>query len=472
MDLIEKAALRFFESFYEYYRHFAWHHVSQDPFVDNWHIHYICRQLHDYKDAIVSRKPIEDMIINIPPGSSKSSMISQAFPTWLWLWDPSINVIVSSYGSALSTDHSIKAKKIIQSKEFNIFFEGLFKHLHGKTLTFEKDNEGYWSNNFGGQYVVASTGGAVTGRHGHLIIRDDPDKPEDVHSATYRKKVHRYHDETLSTRKKNKDATPTITVMQRLDEDDSTAHDLKKGLATRHICLPAQESNKVQPEWLRLEYQEGLLDPNRMSRETLEREKIKLGTYGYSGQFLQEPYPEEGGMVKKEWFCYLNSGDLDPGLVWDVWIDGAYTDKTDNDPTGIMVCAYDALNGRVIVRHFESKWLVLPDLTKRVAAMESPEYGIDRASMVYIEPKASGLSLIQELRKESLMNVTRISGKLVQEGKVARLNTSSPKIESSRVWLVRGNWNEEFTKQITGFPNVSHDEAVDLLGYACKKYLY
>ena len=469
MDKIEKAALKFFESFYHFYRYYAWDFISQDEFVDNWHIRYLCQELHQYRDAVVKRRPIEDLIINIPPGSSKSSIISQAFPVWLWLHDPSVTVIVSSYAAALSTDHSIKAKRIIQNPQFVIFFDAIFQHLHGKSLQIEKDNEGYWSNNYGGQYITTSTGGSVTGRHAHLIIRDDPMNPEQAESTVYRVKAHRFNDATLSTRKKNKDATPTITVMQRLHEDDTTAHELGKDKECRHICLPAELSSKVRPEYLQLEYIDGLLDPVRMSRETLERQRNDVGTYAYSGQFGQEPYPEEGGKVKKEWFCYLDEKDLLPGLVWDVWVDGAYTDKTANDPSGIMICAFDILNNRLIVRNFESRWMVLPDLLKHIKAME---FGVDGASMVYVEPKASGLSLIQELQQNSLMNVSRITGKLVQAGKEARLNTASPKIESSRVWLVRGNWNDEFVKQLTGFPNVSHDEAVDLLGYACKKYLF
>jgi len=74
------------------------------------------------------------------------------------------------------------------------------------------------------------------------------------------------------------------------------------------------------------------------------------------------------------------------------------------------------------------------------------------------------------IQRETLYNVTRITGRLVQDGKMARVKYAAPKCESSRICLVRGNWNDEFVTQLTAFPNYSHDESCDLLGYAVKKY--
>jgi phage terminase large subunit-like protein len=457
----------FKQSLYQFYTEIAWPALAQDKYIDNWHIHEIAKVLRRYKDAIVNREHISDLIINVPPGSSKSSLISQTFPVWLWLHDPKICTIVSSYSNGLSTDHSIKAKSIINSDAFQEIFQDYFQAKHGAKLRFAKDNEGYWINNFGGQYVVTSTGGTVTGRHAHLIIRDDPESPEHSYSDSYRARAQRFNDRTLSTRKKNKDATPTVTVMQRLHEEDTTGHELKKDKELTHICLPAELSDKVVPVDFRAFYINGLLDPNRMNRTVLEAQREDLGTFAYSGQFSQEPYPEEGGKIKKDWFCFMDEGDISEGMVWDVWIDGAYTDKTANDPTGIMICAHDIRNNRIVIRHCESDYLKLPDLIKRLVALE---HGVDGASMYRIEPKASGYSIIQVLQDEEYLNVEKITGKLVTVGKEARLNVSSPKIEGSRVWLVNGNWNSELIKQHTGFPTVSHDEYVDLLGYACWYY--
>ena len=94
----------------------------------------------------------------------------------------------------------------------------------------------------------------------------------------------------------------------------------------------------------------------------------------------------------------------------------------------------------------------------------------NQATMIRIEPKASGYSFIQLIETERTYNVSRITGRLVQDGKMARVKYAAPKVESSRVWLMRGNWNDEFITQLTAFPNYAHDEYPDLLGYAVKHY--
>ena len=48
---------------------------------------------------------------------------------------------------------------------------------------------------------------------------------------------------------------------------------------------------------------------------------------------------------------------------------------------------------------------------------------------------------------------------------------SSSYIESQRVILVRGAWNEAFLHQIALFPNGKHDEHVDLTCYSVEENL-
>src|SRR5690606_41828287 len=102
---------------------------------------------------------------------------------------------------------------------------------------------------------------------------------------------------TLSSRKIDKLVTPTILVMQRLHEEDPTGVMIsKKGTKIKHICLPAEikEGTKVLPEEAKEDYVDGLLDPLRLSREVLEEAQVDLGSYGYAGQYDQNPAPSEG----------------------------------------------------------------------------------------------------------------------------------------------------------------------------------
>ena len=113
----------------------------------------------------------------------------------------------------------------------------------------------------------------------------------------------------------------------------------------------------------------------------------------------------------------------------------------------------------------------MPELIKELPKVIET-YGGDAATMVYVEPKASGLSLIQLIRNETYINITAIKNKLVQAGKMQRANYIAPYAESSRIALVEGNWNDAYIHELTTFPNAAHDEAIDVTAYACRKYLH
>jgi predicted phage terminase large subunit-like protein len=75
-----------------------------------------------------------------------------------------------------------------------------------------------------------------------------------------------------------------------------------------------------------------------------------------------------------------------------------------------------------------------------------------------IENKGSGLSLIQDLRREDIHAIA-ISP---EESKVMRMNAHTAPIEAGVVWLPRrAHWLEEFRREISGFPSGRHNDQVD-----------
>lgn len=471
LETEKRAVIESIKSFYVFFRNF-WHVISAEDFVDNWHIHYLCYELQRLGIAVATKQnKISDYIINVPPGTTKTSIVSIAWPVWMWLIRPSTVTIKTSYSGDLSLDANIKANLIYKSDRFQRWFQPYFLQRFGSEMYLIKDNERDFRNNFGGMLYSSSTGGTVTGKHAHILVRDDPISAEQAESEAHREKANRFNDRTLTGRKIDKATTPTVTVMQRLHHNDPTGHDLKKDKKgkLRHICLPAEDNEHVKPAEARKFYQDGLLDPNRLNKTVLENFKKDLGSYGYAGQMMQNPVPEGGGKVKKAWFQYIHEKELPNYLIWELWIDGAYTKRTENDPTGFMITAYDPKHNRLYIKHAVSDFLEMPDLLKFV-----PEYAannqLTNQSRVYIEPKASGKSLAQLLNYHTILNAVEIESGLVLEGKNARLQTASPKIESGRVFLVEGAWNDHFISQLTDFPVADHDEYVDLMGYAVDFY--
>ena len=96
--------------------------------------------------------------------------------------------------------------------------------------------------------------------------------------------------------------------------------------------------------------------------------------------------------------------------------------------------------------------------------------GYTNSSRIYVEPKASGKSIVQTLKKETGLNVRE--DKPPSKDKVARVSDISASLESGRVSLLKGKWNEEFLNQLVRFPAAKHDDMVDCLVMAINKNMW
>ena len=451
------------KNFFQFAKTF-WDIIIPEEPVWNWHIEYLCNQLQIIAENVKDRKPkLYDLIINIPPGSTKSTIVTILYPAWCWVIDPAQRFITSSHNLDLSTEHAVKSRDVIKSDRFREYFGYI-------EIKSDQDNKRDYQNNSGGARVVASVGSAITGKHAHQLIIDDPLSPQKANSDIERDKANKWNDTTLSTRKVDKEITPTILVMQRLHENDLTGHILSKGKKVKHICLPAELSKLVKPEHLKEKYVDGLLDPIRLSKSILEEAKKDLGSYGYANQFDQSGAPLEGGIFKRDWFDVINFETFNNivngrNIVWNFKVDGAYTDKTENDPCGIWVSCF--LDNKIYVRTFHQGWYQQPEFIKKLKEF-LPENGYTYQSITAIEPKANGISTVQTLQRETRLNVTeykfpksnKISG---SDSKVTRAWACSPSAESKRVVFIDGAYVNDTIEQIVNFPNASHDEAVDCM---------
>lgn len=462
LDAVERMACK--RSFFEFVQSF-WSIIIKEEPEYNWHIPYLCEELENLSYYIVNRLPKPyDIIINIPPGTTKTTIVLVMYPAWLWTQDQSIRIISNSYSKDLSIDAAIKSRDIIQCDKFRRLFPEV-------QLRRDKSAKSFYENSLTGSRNAVSTGSGVTGKHAHLILNDDPLNPQQAASEADRKTAND-HTKILSTRKVNKENAPTITVMQRLHQKDPTGYMLaKKGSSIKHICLPAEVSNLVNPEELKAKYVDGLLDPVRLNRKVLEEAKIDLGSFGYAGQFAQTPTEEGGNIVKKEWFKIITKEAFlalySPSFhTKHFFMDTAYTDNTKNDPSGIISSVL--IGETLYVTNAKRVHMNFPSLIKFIPGfLEANEY--TPKSTLRIEPKASGKSVVQQLRDSTKYNVTETP--TPTDSKLTRLSTASPKIECGRVVLMEGFWNEDFIDEVTGFPNKEHDEFVDVLCYAIDFHL-
>jgi len=452
-------------SFYEFsLEAFKVLHNGQ-PMVENWHIKHICDVLQKEAERIVKREPRnKHLLINVPPRTLKSELVNIFFSVYLWVLDDSIQFISSSYSASLSVGLSVQARRLILSDWFKLHFPQI-------ELSADEKQKSKFSTPNGGLRYCTSTGGTVTGMGGDVIVIDDPQNPQLARSDKERDNANRFFNQTLRSRLNDPSVGIFIIIMQRLHENDLTGLLLKEDVDNwEHICLPAELSPSVFPSSLKRFYTNSLLFPQRLSENVLNDFKIGLGSYGYSGQYMQLPSPADGGMIKRDWFNVINELPTDNQgneirLTWDFFLDTAYTDKTYNDATAMMAVSYH--NEKLYIKRVEAVRLEFPELVKKIVEFTSAN-GYTNSSKIFIEPKASGKSIVQQLKRNTGLNV--IEDKPPTQDKVSRFNSVSAIIEAGRVNLLDGRYIDSFLDECAAFPNGNHDDQVDVLVMSIDKY--
>ena len=283
------------DSFYFFVQEF-WSEIIQEEPIWNWHVKYLCDELQTVAERVFAgEEKAYDLIINISPGSTKSTIASEMYIAWVWTKMLSARFICASHGYPLAMDLSRKTRDVIISEKYKRLFPEV-------ELREDQNAKGEFHNTKGGMRYAIGTGGSVIGRHAHFIMVDDPIDPTAAISEADLKSVNQWMSETLPTRKVNKLVTVTVLIMQRLHQNDPTGAMLEKAedskINVKHICLPAELTEHVNPPKLREKYIDGLMDPIRLSTRVLRNAEVELGDYGYAGQFLQSPTPLGGGMFK------------------------------------------------------------------------------------------------------------------------------------------------------------------------------
>lgn len=441
------------KDFYYFVQEF-WEVIINEKAIWNWHIEYLCKELQQIGLRVARREKKEnDVIINIPPGTSKSTITSILFPAWLWIVDPTIKIITASYSSSLSMEQSTKSRTVILSEKYQRYFPYI-------KIKDDQNVKSNYQTSVGGARLTTSTGAMITGLHAHILIIDDPQNPQLANSDIERNKTNEWVSGTLSTRKIDSEIAVTITVQQRLHPLDVTGFLLSKNKKYKHICLPAELNKTLQPEELKEKYVDNLLDPIRLNKNVLDEKLIDLGSKGYRTQFGQSPQNDEDSIIRESWLQTIPFSEFqilikDVSPVFDFYADTAYTEVSKNDPSAILACT--KIGEILYVVNVAQVWLEFPKLIEYIKSFTANN-GYTHKSRIFIEPKASGKSIVQFLKTQTNLNV--VEGTNPKGSKIERLNAISPKVEAGKVVLVQGHWNDLFISEVTT-DSPAHDDQRD-----------
>lgn len=273
------------------------------PYEWNWHIGCIAEHLEAVYNGEIKR-----IIINLPPRSLKSYLVSSAFAAWVLGKKPSTKFINTGYGETVVEANARNCRAIMRDVWYQKLFPG--------TRIGELDRLMHFETTAKGQYYAATALSPITGVGCEYMQIDDPIKPMEAVSDQVRTQTNNNVRTTLMNRFDDRRIAKLMVVMQRSHFDDLTANLARDG-GYLVLKLPAENigeksityslNNKtweMEPN--------GLLFPQRLSREELARIRLDMTEYNYVGQYLQEPVPIGGGEFKDDWMQFYAPGSIKP----------------------------------------------------------------------------------------------------------------------------------------------------------------
>lgn len=276
-ELCRRSLFYFFKEF--------WGEINTSTYEHNWHIEFLCDKIQLVIDKYVLERPPhispekwyegiteniqKNLVYTIPPGTSKTTILSRMAPAWLWCNDAGKTWISNTIDGKNASEFSRKTMDIINSEKFQLYFPDVKIRREASAVNFYQSTKG------GVRYSL-TTRGSNTGKHADVISDDDPMDYNTAQSPSEAKECIEGF-KSLQTRKKDKMKTVYILGMQRLSSFDTVSHALKTLTDVDYICLPAEDlHDNIQPPTLREFYVDGLLDPVRLSREALSDVKKGL----------------------------------------------------------------------------------------------------------------------------------------------------------------------------------------------------
>jgi predicted phage terminase large subunit-like protein len=445
----------------------AWHTVEPNQFIDNWHIRYLCYRLQKVVQRVAAlEKKDGDLIINVPPRSSKSSICTVFLNAWCWTRYPHIKFITASYSATLSETHTRKTKDVILSDWYLERWGDVFQ------MSQQKNTNSNYENTKLGSRLATSVGGTLTGMGAMVIICDDLINPSQSRSTAERETAIHFFRNTLSNRLDNSEIGVIILIQQRTHSEDIVGSELKQNDALyKKIIIPAEDTAPIYPAELQRFYKDGLFEPVRFSRTALEVLKSRMTDY--AAQYLQKPVKVGGDILKWEWFFEFQLNDLyryaqlkNINLAWHFALDGAYTKNKQNDPS---VClAFCIFDGKMYIRNIFRAWCSFTELLAEIPSFLK-QNGYSTNSHFWIEPKANGLDLIDALRS---IGVNAMKSFNPTQDKIQMVYSITPALLAQRVGILAGAlWVKDFKAEIEEFPKGSHDDQIDTLVIAVIKEL-
>ena len=456
--------------FYEFVKE-AWSLVDSHPFVPNWHLRCIADHLQSVHDGEITK-----LLINIPPGCSKSILCGVLWPAWRWAKDASVSTIGAAYQHQLAVRDAVKSRSLVESSWYRAMWG---EHVVISEVQNEKAN---YATTAGGYRMSTTPRGRGTGDHPSVILGDDLHSAKKAESETERQSIIDWWDLTITTRGVGIGSARVI-VMQRLHENDISGHVLAQG-GWLHVMLPMEfepdrrfmshilNSETGEP-WCDPRTEEGeLLWPSFFTPEKVADMKRGLGAYGSAGQLQQRPAPRKGGMFDTGKMLEVDADFMpqDFDALVRYW-DKAGTEDGGCFTAGVLMARKGA--GKVYVLDVITDQLSgfkVEELIERTAKLDELRWGLLVETVVEQEGGSGGK--FQAAYTEMRLKGSRVSSDLAKDSKELRAGPWAIAIEAGDVVVLKdAPWLLDFITEHITFPRGSRKDQVDAASGAYRRLM-
>jgi len=454
LALVERALIAR-KGFAEFVRR-AWHQVEPAPLVWNWHLDAICEHL----EAVACRQ-IRDLVINIPPGTSKSLLSSVLWPAWVWTLDPARRFIVASYADRVVMRDARKNRKLVDSA----WFQARFPEVQIPRDRTASTAVGVFNTSMEGmRFSTTIPGGDLVGQHGDDFMVDDPINPylAGASSGVGLDAVEEWWSNTPGRFRNHETSTRTLT-MQRVHERDLTTAFVRAGATV--LCLPMRFERAHPRRYAKdPRTEEGeLLCPARIPLAEVDRIERVFGPTKTAAQNQQRPAPAGGNIVKEHWLRYWV--ELPSGGTWTLSVDAAFKATTTSSYVVIQAWCSVGANSYLVDQIRER--MGFEDTLRALLSMcvRYPE-----AIEKLVEDKANGTAIL-DILKNKVSGLIEVSPG--SDSKEARLRATEPLWAAGNVWIpdptlarypdgrVGAAWVPEYAHEITTFPGAATNDQAD-----------
>lgn len=429
--------------------------VTARPPLWNWHFDLAC----DHYQALYEGE-ITTGLVNLPPGTIKSTIGSVIVPAWIWSLNPEYQFLMASYGGDLARRFANAHRDLCLSTWYRDRWGDI---IVGGTKAAASS---FWTR-YGGFRESTTPRAKGTGLHCDWFGIDDPVSAEQAKAAKLNALmygVNNWHDSTVRTRGKPEAPMRVSITMQRLHEDDLSGHVLShKPEHFDHLCLPARyEPERADPRDPRTREGDWLWELPARIQEWSDFARTHGGWTSplVRTQYQQDPRAGTGVIFTSEMIRTFTLADMPiEQTVACISVDPTFDGKPNSDYVAIEV--WGIYNGCFYLYHSE---VVRRTFKETCDAIRECYRRFPTTQHVLVEQSANGPAIVNTLASE----IRGVEAVPVRGGaKEARATAASYHFAEGRVFLLAdAPWLAHKVRRLLRFPAVANDDDIDTTSQA------